>query len=330
MKILVTGAEGFIGSHVVEELIAGGHEVTALYHYNATGQIGWLSELDKLSNDQLRIVAGDVRDAAQMDNVVSSVNAICHLAALIGIPYSYSAPDSYFQTNVMGTLNLLNSARRFGIERFIQTSTSEVYGTAKITPMSEAHPLNAQSPYAASKVAADSLALSYYYSFDTPVTVIRPFNTYGPRQSNRAVIPALASQFVSNASEIHVGNTDSVRDFTFVLDTARAFSLAVDSRAAIGETINLGTGFEVSVGDIISILQEVTGTYVPVVEDARRIRPAKSEVMRLISDNSKAKELLGWQPSFMGMSGFREGIAKYIDWLSQRPGLTRGPHHYAV
>ena len=330
MKILVTGAEGFIGSHVVEELIVAGHEVMALYHYNALGQIGWLGELDNPGDEQLRLVAGDVRDPAQVDSLVSEVDAVCHLAALIGIPYSYRAPDSYFHTNVLGTLNLLNSSRRYGIERFIHTSTSEVYGTARSVPMSEEHPINAQSPYAASKVAADSLALSYYYSFETPVTVIRPFNTYGPRQSNRAVIPALASQFVSKTREIRVGSVETSRDFTYVRDTARAFALAIDSRAAVGETVNLGAGFEVSVGEIISILQSITGSTAPVVEDATRMRPANSEVMRLLSDNSRAKELLGWEPSLVGIAGFRDGMASYVNWLIERPDLWTRSQQYAV
>jgi dTDP-glucose 4,6-dehydratase/UDP-glucose 4-epimerase len=253
MRVFVTGSEGFIGSHLVEELLANGHDVRALVQYNSLGSIGWLEEAKH--HPSLEIVAGDIRDSAQMINLCKDIQSVIHLAALIAIPYSYDAPDSYVQTNIMGTLNMLNAARSAGVERFLHTSTSEVYGTAQYVPIDEFHPMQPQSPYSASKIAADAMTQSFFNSFSFPVTTIRPFNTYGPRQSLRAVIPTLGAQFLAKSPSLKVGALSPTRDFTFVKDTARAFVLALTAKDIEGEVINLGAGFEVSVADIISELR---------------------------------------------------------------------------
>ena len=316
MRVFVTGSEGFIGSHLVEELLANGHDVRALVQYNSLGSIGWLEEAKH--HPSLEIVAGDIRDSAQMINLCKDVQSVIHLAALIAIPYSYDAPDSYVQTNIMGTLNMLNAARSAGVERFLHTSTSEVYGTAQYVPIDEFHPMQPQSPYSASKIAADAMTQSFFNSFSFPVTTIRPFNTYGPRQSLRAVIPTLGAQFLAKSPSLKVGALSPTRDFTFVKDTARAFVLALTAKDIEGEVINLGAGFEVSVADIISELREITGHQPEVQVEQARVRPENSEVERLLSDNSKAKKLLGWEPNFKGRDGFKSGLQDTLNWISSR------------
>lgn len=312
MVHFVSGAEGFIGSWVVQELLNSGRHVRALVQYNSFGSVGWLESM--VEDKNLEIVLGDVRDSAQMSNVLTGVKVVHHLAALIAIPYSYLAPQSYLDTNVSGTLNLLNSAREANVSRFIQTSTSEVYGTAQAVPISEEHPLQPQSPYAASKVASDALAMSYFRSFDLPVTILRPFNTFGPRQSRRAIIPTLIAQFLAGTKGIQVGSLEPRRDFTFAKDTARAFLLAAEADAAVGETINLGVGFDVSVADVIEDLSTIFRDRPLVETEIQRVRPSKSEVMQLLSDNRKARRLLDWSPSFEGRAGFQRGLELTVEW----------------
>ena len=316
MVHFVSGAEGFIGSWVVHELLSSGTPVRALVQYNSFGEIGWLKEIADRGN--LEIVFGDVRDSALMMSVLSGVTVVHNLAALIGIPYSYQAPQSYIDTNVTGTLNLLNSAKSANVSRFIQTSTSEVYGTAQVVPIAEEHPLQPQSPYAASKVASDALAMSYFRSFDLPVTVLRPFNTFGPRQSRRAIIPTLIAQFLAGSDEIQVGSLEPRRDFTFAKDTARAFLLAAEADAAIGESINLGVGFDVSVSDIIEDLSTIFSSNPRIETDALRVRPSKSEVMQLLSDNRKAERILGWTPDLGGRVGFQQGLELTVEWWKKQ------------
>ncbi len=316
MSVLVTGAEGFIGSHVVESLLAAGQQVRALVHYNSSGSFGWLDEIKHSSS--LEILMGDVRDAGQMMEVSDGVEAICHLAALIAIPHSYEAPSSYVHTNVSGTLNLLEAARRNKVARFINTSTSEVYGSAKYVPIDEGHPIQPQSPYSASKISADALAQSYYNSFDFPLITIRPFNTYGPRQSFRAVIPTLCGQFIQGKEWIKIGALEPRRDFTIASDTAAAFTKALASNNAWGEVINLGSGFAVSVGEIIEELEAMTGHKVKIQTDPKRLRPPGSEVDLLLSDNSKAKRLLNWAPTKVGRDGFRTGLEETFKWIEAR------------
>lgn len=323
MKVLLTGADGFIGSHLAEELVRDGHEVRAIVLYNSFDSWGWLDTIPTEVSSQIEVVPGDIRDPALMMSAVAGREAVLHLAALIAIPYSYSAPDLYVQTNVQGTLNLLNAARAAEVGRFIHTSTSEVYGTARYVPMDEAHPLQGQSPYSATKIGADQLVNSYFTSFGLPTVTIRPFNTYGPRQSARAVIPTIISQIAAGKKSIQLGALDPTRDFTFVSDTARGFTAALRSDAGVGQTINLGAGFEVSIADTFAAIAEVMGSDAVATEDPRRIRPANSEVERLFSDNSKAKELLGWSPKLRGLDGFRTGLAETAEWFQDPANLAR-------
>lgn len=315
MKICVTGADGFIGSAVVEELLEHGHSVKALAQYNSFGLTGWLKEI--AGHPNLEVVLGDIRDAGQMIEFVSDCQAVCHLAALIAIPFSYRAPDAYFQTNVSGTLNLVRAAQLAGVRRFVHTSTSEVYGSALFVPMDESHPLQAQSPYSASKIGADALVASFFHSFEFPAVTLRPFNTFGPRQSRRAVIPTIASQFISRTGELHVGALDPRRDFTYVKDTARAFRLAVEVPNIEGEVINLGTGFDYSVAEVVEFFSLITDYQPKLKQEQVRIRPQGSEVERLLSDNSKALRVLGWKPELEGSAGFRAGLEATLLWLTK-------------
>lgn len=311
MRAVVTGAGGFIGSHVVDVLLERGWDVLALVHYNSRGSWGHLDDKAATCSSRLKVVLGDVTDGAQMRALINEGDVVLHLAALIGIPYSYQAPVSYVQTNTVGTLNILEAARETRASRVVVTSTSEVYGTAQYTPMNELHPLQAQSPYSASKISADKLAEAYRRSFNLPVVVLRPFNTYGPRQSARALIPTVMCQALSGLSEISLGNLEPKRDLTFVVDTARAFALAAEVPGIEGEVIHFGQGNAISVGDLAQKCLEVVGSRARLVSDAARKRPEDSEVHLLLCDPSKARRLLAWEPQ----TGIEEGLrrtAKYI------------------
>ena len=309
-KVLITGADGFIGSHLTEALIDAGHNVRALVQYNSFNSWGWLDEVENIS-DKCEIVSGDVRDAAFCQEITKGVDVVYHLASLIAIPYSYHAPNSYVETNINGTLNMCQAAKDNNIERFIHTSTSEVYGTAKYVPIDEKHPLQAQSPYSASKIAADALAFSFYSAFDLPLTIARPFNTYGPRQSARAVIPSMIIQLLQG-EDIGAGDLSPTRDFNYVSDTCRGFMLLADCDKAVGETINIGSNTEVSIGDTVSAIAELMGKSANIEQQEQRLRPAKSEVFRLHCDNTKIRELVGYEPQV----DLREGLQKTIDWFS--------------
>ena len=322
MKILVTGADGFIGSHVVETLVKSGHDVRAFVLYNSFNSWGWLDESDKPIRDSIDIFAGDIRDPHGVDKAVEKQDVILNLAALIAIPYSYHSPDTYIDTNIKGTLNILQAARRHGVKRVVQTSTSEVYGTAQYIPIDEAHPLHPQSPYAATKVGADQLALSFHASFDVPVGILRPFNTYGPRQSARAVIPTIISQ-LANKSKVKLGSLSPTRDFSFVQDTANGFLAAAQSDAIVGQSINLGSGFEISIRETAETIARLMNTKLELVDDEQRVRPENSEVERLHASIEKAKTLLGWQPELKGLAGFETGLKKTIEWFSNPKNLSR-------
>ena len=322
MKILVTGADGFIGSHVVETLVKSGHEVRAFVLYNSFNSWGWLDESDKAIRESIDIFAGDIRDPHGVDKAVENQEVILNLAALIAIPYSYHSPDTYIDTNIKGTLNILQAARRHNVKRVVQTSTSEVYGTAQYIPIDEVHPLHPQSPYAATKVGADQLALSFHASFDVPVGILRPFNTYGPRQSARAVIPTIISQ-LANKSKVKLGSLSPTRDFSFVQDTANGFLAAAQSDAIVGQTINLGSGFEVSIKETAETIAKLMNTKLELVDDEQRVRPENSEVERLHASIEKAKTLLGWQPELKGLAGFETGLKKTIEWFSDPKNLSR-------
>ena len=322
MKILVTGADGFIGSHVVETLVKSGHEVRAFVLYNSFNSWGWLDESEQSIRDSIDVFAGDIRDPHGVDKAVEKQDVVLNLAALIAIPYSYHSPDTYIDTNIKGTLNILQAARRHNVKRVVQTSTSEVYGTAQYIPIDEVHPLHPQSPYAATKVGADQLALSFYASFNVPVGILRPFNTYGPRQSARAVIPTIISQ-LANKSKVKLGSLSPTRDFSFVQDTANGFLAAAQSDAIVGQTINLGSGFEVSIKETAETIAKLMNTKLELVDDEQRVRPENSEVERLHASIEKAKTLLGWQPELKGLAGFETGLKKTIEWFLNPKNLSR-------
>ena len=320
-KVLVTGADGFIGSHLTEALVRQGFRVRAFVYYNSFNSWGWLDHCSDDVKGQFEVFAGDIRDPHGVKSAMTGCDTVFHLAALIGIPFSYLSPATYVETNINGTLNVLQAARDIGVSRIIHTSTSEVYGSAQFVPITEKHPLQGQSPYSASKIAADQLAYSFYSSFDLPVVTLRPFNTYGPRQSARAVIPTIITQVANRVSSIKLGAIKPTRDFSFVEDTVSGFISALNSERGIGETINLGSSFEISIGDTARLIAEIMGTSVEISTDNERLRPENSEVERLWADNSKAVEVLGWKPSYLGLSGFRDGLAKSIDWFIQPDNL---------
>jgi NAD dependent epimerase/dehydratase len=322
-RILVTGADGFIGSHLTEALVRAGHSVCAFALYNSFGLRGHLDDLPPEILSQIEIVTGDIRDPGCARNAVQGCASVLHLAALIAIPYSYQAPDSYVDTNIRGTLNLLTAARDVGVTKFVQTSTSEVYGTAQYVPIDEKHPLNAQSPYAATKVGADQMALSFQRSFGMPVAVIRPFNTFGPRQSARAVLPTIITQIASGQNEIRLGNLNATRDFCYVRDTVAGFLAVLESERSVGEVINIGGDFEISIGEAAGLIIELMGRQVPIRVDEQRLRPAASEVERLWAATDKARSLTNWTPQFGGRDGFRRGLAETITWFSDRRNLQR-------
>jgi NAD dependent epimerase/dehydratase len=321
-NVLVTGADGFIGSHLVEALVRDGWNVKAFVFYNSFNSWGWL---DRCAGDvagRFEVVAGDIRDPYGVRNAMRGCEMVMHLAALIAIPFSYHSPDAYVDTNVKGTLNVLQAARDLGVEKVVCTSTSEVYGTARYVPITEEHPLNAQSPYAATKTAADQLALSFHQSFGLPVAVLRPFNTYGPRQSARAVIPTIIGQIASGQRQIKLGALSPTRDFTFVTDTARGFIQAARCAATIGRVTNIGSGFEISVGDTAALIAEVMGEKIEILCDNERLRPAGSEVERLFAGVERAKSLFGWSPEHAGREGFAEGLKKTAAWFRDPQNLA--------
>ncbi len=322
-KVVVTGADGFIGSHLTEHLVRAGADVTAFVLYNSFGHWGWLDDSPAEIRDSLRVVAGDIRDPHGVRAALAGADVVMHLAALIAIPYSYHSPDTYIETNIRGTLNVVQAARDLGIERVVHTSTSEVYGTARFVPITEEHPLQGQSPYSASKIGADQIAASFHASFDTPVATIRPFNTYGPRQSARAVIPTVIGQIASGSKTIQLGALTPTRDFNFVEDTVRGFVAVAEADAAVGDVINIGSGFEVSIGDMVKLVGEVMGVDVHVELDPARVRPSGSEVERLLACNAKAKEVTGWTPAFGGVEGFKRGLSQTSEWFSEPTNLAR-------
>jgi dTDP-glucose 4,6-dehydratase len=317
MKLLVTGSEGFIGSHLVEELVRAGHQVTALVQYNSFNSVGWLDSLPENVQEAVKVVMGDVRDAGSVRAAVQGHERVAHLAALIAIPYSYTAPHSYYETNALGTLNVLDACRDFGVERLVHTSTSEVYGSAQYVPIDEKHPLVGQSPYSASKIAADQLAHSYWASFGVPVTTLRPFNTYGPRQSQRAFIPSVMVQVLSGITKLKLGSLTPTRDLTFVGDTARGFAKALESVDGVGEVFNMGSGFEISMGDVVEMIRSISGRSFEVVEDVERVRPEASEVERLWCDSSRMMNTFGWSPEHAHKDGLMRGLEKTYEWLSR-------------
>lgn len=317
MKILVTGAGGFIASHLAEKLVQEGHSVRAFVRYNSRNSWGWLEE-SPLRND-MEIISGDIRDFDLVKKAVSGCDAVFHLAALIGIPYSYVSPLAYVKTNVEGTYNVLEAARENGSTKMIHTSTSEIYGTAQYVPIDETHPVNPQSPYSASKASADFLALSFYRSFELPVAVVRPFNTYGPRQSARAIIPTIIGQILEGKKKILLGNLVPTRDLTYVEDTVSGFMAAARTDKIIGETVNLGTGTDISIGDLAKQIASMMDKDIEIGEDPQRIRPAKSEVERLLSNPNKMKRLTGWEAK----TSLAVGLEKTIQWLSERKDLYK-------
>ncbi|MHC9543693.1 MAG: NAD-dependent 4,6-dehydratase LegB [Vulcanimicrobiota bacterium] len=314
-KILVTGAGGFIGSHLTEELVHRGYDVRAFVFYNSANSWGMLDRLPKEVLNSLEVVAGDIRDPFGMKSAMEGCSVVFHLAALIAIPFSYRSPDTYIETNIKGTLNVVQAARELGVEKVIHTSTSETYGTALYVPIDENHPLQGQSPYSASKIGADQMALAYYRSFGTPVAVIRPFNTYGPRQSARAVIPSIITQILAGRNELRLGSLHPTRDFNYIKDTVEGFIAMAESDSSVGEIINIGSNFEISIGDTVRVIKEVLDSDIPVVCETERLRPEKSEVERLLASNEKARKLLGWSPEFGGIDGFRKGIEHTVEWF---------------
>ena len=320
-KILVTGADGFIGSHLVESLVRQGYNVKAFVLYNSFNSWGWLDNCVADVKGQFEVFAGDIRDPHGVKEAMKDCDAVLHLAALIAIPYSYHSPDTYVDTNIKGTLNVLQAARELGIRKVIHTSTSEVYGTARFVPITEEHPLQGQSPYSATKIAADQLAYSFHTSFGLPVVIVRPFNTYGPRQSARAVIPTIITQIANGHKKIKLGAISPTRDFNYVQDTVSGFIAALKSDNGSGEVINIGSNFEVSVGDTAKCIAEIMNVDIEILTDEERLRPSDSEVDRLWADNTKAKEILDWQPEFGGREGFKLGLTKTIEWFSDTDNL---------
>ncbi len=319
--VLVTGADGFIGSHLTETLVRQGYKVRAFVYYNSFNSWGWLDQCAEDVKGKFEVIPGDIRDPHGVKEAMNGCDAVLHLAALIAIPFSYHSPDTYIETNIKGTLNILQAARELGVKRVIHTSTSEVYGTAKFVPITEDHPLQGQSPYSASKIGADQLAYSFYSSFNLPVVTIRPFNTYGPRQSARAVIPTIITQIANGAREIKLGSVTPTRDFSYVKDTVAGFIAALQAKGGLGEVINLGSNFEISIKETAQLIGDTMGASVEIVSDEIRLRPENSEVERLWADTTKAKEFLDWKPNYGGREGFQRGLAETIEWFTQTENL---------
>jgi len=317
-KILVTGADGFIGSHLVEQLVKKGYSVTAFVMYNSFNSWGWLDSFDKDILDKIKVIAGDIRDSNFVNISMKDIDVVFHLSAMITIPFSYQAPENYIDTNIKGTLNVLLAARNHNVERVLTTSTSEVYGTAEYTPIDEKHPLNAQSPYSASKIGADKITESFYKSFDTPVTIVRPFNTYGPRQSARAIIPTVITQLLNGNKEIKLGDLNPTRDLVFVKDTAMGFIKIAESVRTIGEEINIATGRDISIGDLAKKIISLINPDAQIVTDKQRIRPKKSEVMRLLGSNDRLKKFTGWVPEY----SLKKGLNETIEWYRGNENLS--------
>lgn len=319
-KILVTGADGFIGSHLAEDLVRRGSHVRAFVLYNSFNSWGWLDYAGTDVKSAMEIFAGDVRDPHGVRRAMKGCDMVFHLAALISIPYSYHSPDSYIDTNVKGTLNIVQAARELSVAKVVHTSTSEVYGTARFVPITEDHPLQGQSPYAASKIGADQLAMSFYHAFNTPVSIVRPFNTYGPRQSARAVIPTVITQITAGRRKLKLGALHPTRDFNYIQDTVEGFIAIGAAEASIGEVINIGSNFEISIGETVRMIAGIMEVEVEIESEARRVRPEKSEVERLWADNGKARRLAGWAPAYGGREGLKRGLGETVDWF-------RNPDH---
>jgi len=320
-KILVTGADGFIGSHLTEALVRKGYDVKAFVLYNSFNSWGWLDTCASDVKGKFEVFAGDIRDPHGVKAAMKGCDTVLNLAALIAIPYSYHSPDTYVDTNVKGTLNIAQAARELSINKLVHTSTSEVYGTAKFVPITEEHPLQGQSPYSASKIGGDQMAMSFFTSFNTPVSIIRPFNTYGPRQSARAIIPTIITQIANGKRQLKLGSLHPTRDFNFVADTVKGFLSVAESEKSIGEVINIGSNFEVSIGETVRMIAELMNVDVEIVTEEARLRPDKSEVERLWASNEKAKNLLKWEPEYGGKEGFKRGLKETIDWFTKAENL---------
>lgn len=322
-KILITGADGFIGSHLTETLVLLGYDVKAFVLYNSFNTWGWLDYCHSDVKGKFEVFCGDIRDPQGVKTAMRGCDAVLHLAALIAIPYSYHSPATYVDTNIYGTLNVLQAARELEVSRIIHTSTSEVYGTARFVPITEEHPLQGQSPYSATKIGADQLAMSFYSAFGTPVMILRPFNTYGPRQSARAVIPTIITQIASGKRKIQLGALSPTRDFNFISDTVNGFIAALCAKHVVGEEVNIGSGFEISIGDTVRVIAEIMDKNIELCSDEQRFRPNKSEVERLCASNTKARELLCWQPQYGNLNGFRQGLNKTVAWFSDSVNLMK-------
>lgn len=326
-KILVTGADGFIGSHLVEALVGRGYDIRAFVYYNSFNSWGWLDASRKEVRDAIEVFAGDIRDPHGVRTAMAGCDVVLHLAALIAIPYSYHSPGTYVDTNIKGTLNVVQAARDLGVAKVVHTSTSEVYGTATYVPIDESHPLQGQSPYSASKIGADQIAISFQRSFGTPVAVLRPFNTYGPRQSARAVIPTVISQLANGQRRVQLGALHPTRDFSYVADTVQAFISVAECDASVGEVLNSGSGFEISIEDTARLIAEVMGREIELVCDPQRMRPEKSEVERLFASAERLRQLTGWAPAYGGREGFRRGLENTVAWFASGDNLSAYKAH---
>ena len=321
MRVLVTGADGFIGSHLTEGLVRAGYETKAFVLYNSFGTWGWLDNCAPEVHGEFEVWAGDVRDPNGVRTAMQGCDAVLHLAALIAIPYSYHSPDTYVDTNIKGTLNIVQAARDLNVTKVVHTSTSEVYGPAQVVPMTEEHPLQGQSPYSASKIGADQIAMSFHRSFETPVAILRPFNTYGPRQSARAVIPTIITQIADGQKTIKLGSVRPTRDFSFVSDTVAGFISQLESKNGVGEVVNIGSGFDISIGEVAQTIADTMESEIEIIADQERFRPEDSEVERLLASTEKAQRLLGWKPEYGGLDGFKAGLVNTVEWFAKNENL---------